>query len=357
MERKVGLCMPIDSLPNRFGIGDFGDSSYEFVDLLKEIGINYWQIGALNKRNTEIFPIDSIYISLDELTRLGLLGKVESFRQYEDELDRQQCIQYKEKYIRDAYSCFCQKRRTFHFLTKQFVVFKNQYVQHEIDDVFKLSQKEIDYYLFKQFISLHQYLKLKEYANQSGIELVVDYTNSLLSETDYSLNFVGLYDFYLIQQNQAELLADVPQVKYLLLEQDNIQKDAMCLINDTIYSRVIFTRDFDLLSEDWNKRKTLLWTSASESIGLRNWFIHKNDYEKENIRLHFKQKQLNNNDDLENLLELIIASNNEYVFIQFHDILKQEEISQCDTSTWRMIDYRLCEKDCLLLKLLIDRYR
>ena len=34
--RKVGMLMPVASLPGRHGIGDFGKESYNFVDLLKE---------------------------------------------------------------------------------------------------------------------------------------------------------------------------------------------------------------------------------------------------------------------------------------------------------------------------------
>ena len=34
--RKVGMLMPVASLPGRHGIGDFGKESYHFVDLLKE---------------------------------------------------------------------------------------------------------------------------------------------------------------------------------------------------------------------------------------------------------------------------------------------------------------------------------
>ena len=42
--RKAGLLIPVSSLPSRFGIGDFGPTSYELVDLVEECGFKIWQI-------------------------------------------------------------------------------------------------------------------------------------------------------------------------------------------------------------------------------------------------------------------------------------------------------------------------
>ena len=38
LERGAGLLMPISSLPSPYGIGTFGKSAYEFVDMLKKPG-------------------------------------------------------------------------------------------------------------------------------------------------------------------------------------------------------------------------------------------------------------------------------------------------------------------------------
>jgi 4-alpha-glucanotransferase len=46
--RQAGLLMSIQSMPNQFGIGDFGPKSYDFVDLLKKTGMTIWQILPLN---------------------------------------------------------------------------------------------------------------------------------------------------------------------------------------------------------------------------------------------------------------------------------------------------------------------
>ena len=46
--RKAGILIPIASLPSKYGIGDFGPTSYEFVDLIVETNFKIWQILPLN---------------------------------------------------------------------------------------------------------------------------------------------------------------------------------------------------------------------------------------------------------------------------------------------------------------------
>lgn len=48
MSRCSGILMHISSLPSRFGIGDFGQEAYSFVDFLARTGQKVWQILPLN---------------------------------------------------------------------------------------------------------------------------------------------------------------------------------------------------------------------------------------------------------------------------------------------------------------------
>ena len=74
MKREAGILMPIASLPNKHGIGDFGPQTYRFIDNLKDANITYWQILPLNRLSYGNSPyqplsshaIDEIYISLDK---------------------------------------------------------------------------------------------------------------------------------------------------------------------------------------------------------------------------------------------------------------------------------------------------
>ena len=78
--RQAGILMSIQSMPNRFGIGDFGPKSYEFVDLLKKTGMTIWQILPLNPLgygNSPYQPysskaMDECYISLEERMACGI---------------------------------------------------------------------------------------------------------------------------------------------------------------------------------------------------------------------------------------------------------------------------------------------
>lgn len=47
-QRSSGILMHITSVPSEFGIGDFGPTTYQFVDFLQQAGQNCWQILPLN---------------------------------------------------------------------------------------------------------------------------------------------------------------------------------------------------------------------------------------------------------------------------------------------------------------------
>jgi len=44
LERSCGILLHITSLPGKYGTGTLGDEVYEFIDLLADNGISYWQI-------------------------------------------------------------------------------------------------------------------------------------------------------------------------------------------------------------------------------------------------------------------------------------------------------------------------
>ena len=42
--KEKGILLPIFSLPSKYGIGDFGKEAYEFINILSENNMKYWQI-------------------------------------------------------------------------------------------------------------------------------------------------------------------------------------------------------------------------------------------------------------------------------------------------------------------------
>ena len=75
--KKAGVLMPVASLPSNHGIGDFGKSSYNFVDLISKAGFKIWQILPLNPlgygnspyQPYSSYAMDELYISLDMLKK------------------------------------------------------------------------------------------------------------------------------------------------------------------------------------------------------------------------------------------------------------------------------------------------
>ena len=79
--RCSGILIHITSLPSKFGVGDFGPSAFEFVDLLKQAGQAYWQILPINPTSfgnspyscTSAFAISPLFVSPEFMIRDGFL--------------------------------------------------------------------------------------------------------------------------------------------------------------------------------------------------------------------------------------------------------------------------------------------
>ncbi len=86
-QRSSGILMHITSVPSEFGIGDFGPTTYQFVDFLKQAGQNCWQILPLNHTTSKTghspyncfsaFAGNPLLISPVLLYRSGLLKRRE----------------------------------------------------------------------------------------------------------------------------------------------------------------------------------------------------------------------------------------------------------------------------------------
>lgn len=201
--RKAGLLLAISSLPSDYGIGDFGENCYKFIDDLKTSNFKIWQILPLNPLgygNSPYQPysskaMDEIYISLDELKKMGLIQKTKKFNANKKAVDYEAVRAFKTPYFKEAYSNF-KKTKEFNTFANQewvqnyavFLTFKknnNMNIWHEWPEEqrtwiknkkFDLTpfKEEIEYEIFIQFILYKQWMKVKKYANSKGIELVGD---------------------------------------------------------------------------------------------------------------------------------------------------------------------------------------
>lgn len=193
--RKAGILLPLSSVPNEFGIGDLGKSSYEFIDYLSEAGIGIWQILPLNPLgygNSPYQPFssyagDEIYISLEKLTECGLLKSSERY-----EMDRTDHVLYEEvrerknPYLRLAFSRFKESPEYSEFIknswVRQYAVYltckKNNdmkcWTEWPEGAISKVDETDIQYEMFVQFIFKKQWGELKAYANENGIKIMGD---------------------------------------------------------------------------------------------------------------------------------------------------------------------------------------
>ena len=77
--KEKGIILPIFSLPSKYGIGDFGNEAYEFIDILSNNNIKYWEILPINACNKlpyapiSYYALNEDYISLDKLKEKGLI--------------------------------------------------------------------------------------------------------------------------------------------------------------------------------------------------------------------------------------------------------------------------------------------
>ena len=102
--KEKGILLPIFSLPSKYGIGDFGYEAYEFIDILSENNIKYWEVLPINECNKlpyspiSYYAIEEDYISLDKLKKEKLIKDAET----RESKDRVIYDNFKEKYYNEV---------------------------------------------------------------------------------------------------------------------------------------------------------------------------------------------------------------------------------------------------------------
>ncbi len=167
--KEKGILLPIFSLPSKYGIGDFGNEAYEFIDILSENGMKYWEILPINACNRlpysplSYYALEEDYISLDKLKECGLIEKPER----REMKDRAVYDDFKEKYYKEAFSKFV--------INKEYVQFiKNKEISEYAEYISNIKGESKEYYMFLQFILYKQWMELKKYANSKNIQIIGD---------------------------------------------------------------------------------------------------------------------------------------------------------------------------------------
>lgn len=208
MERGSGIIMHITSLPNKYGIGSFGEEAFKFVDFLKNAGQKYWQVLPLGPTGYgdspyqcfSAFAGNPYFIGLDLLVKDGLL-RLEDIEnidlgQEKERVDYYKIFKNKMEILKKAYKNNKESLEEFKLENKNwiedyglFMALKNKFdlkawytwdkdirfrEKEAMDKYKKELEDEIGYWIFLQYVFHKQWSSLKEYANSNDIKIIGD---------------------------------------------------------------------------------------------------------------------------------------------------------------------------------------
>jgi 4-alpha-glucanotransferase len=213
--RRSGILLHVTSLPGIHGIGDLGDSAYEFIEFLARSGQKIWQVLPLNPTGYgdspyqcfSAFAGNPLFINLEALREQGLLsaqdlsnapnfpdervayGRVIAFKQ---ELLRKAARTFladRTEAGRQAFDIFCQDNREW---LEDFALFMAcKKVHNDVSWVHwdvGLCQRdpavlkkwrselssELDFHRFAQFEFFRQWKKIRNLCGRHGISIMGD---------------------------------------------------------------------------------------------------------------------------------------------------------------------------------------
>ena len=212
MKRAAGVLLPITSLPSKYGIGCFSKEAYEFVDKLAEAGQSYWQILPLAPTSYGDSPYQSFssfagnpyFIDLETLIQEGVLTKAEcdacDFGDNPTQIDYgkiyaerfallRKAYERSEIYRRPEFAEFCQQNAWWLDDYALFMAVKKRFGGQAwikwAEDIRKRwgfamdyyrreCYYDIEFYKYLQYQFTVQWMRLKEYANNRGVQIIGD---------------------------------------------------------------------------------------------------------------------------------------------------------------------------------------
>lgn len=215
-ERYSGILAHPTSFPSYYGVGDLGQTAYDFVDYLVSAGQTLWQVLPLGPTGFGDSPYQAfsafagqpILISPDKLKEQGLLeqedldgypnlptkyvdyGAViwEKNKLFAKAYERFQEL-VKTNPIKERYAKFCEEQA---FWLDGYVLFmalkdanggklwlewedsERNPSPSEMEELAKKHKERADYYRMLQFLFFDEWYSLKEYANEHDIKIIGD---------------------------------------------------------------------------------------------------------------------------------------------------------------------------------------
>ena len=213
--RSSGVLLHVSSLPGVDGIGDLGKPAFDFVDFLVSTKTRFWQVLPLNPTGYGNSPYQGLsatagnplFIALDDLIPMGLLSKKDLVHRphfSRRKIDFGSVIPWKTGKLHQAFSnfqklqpaelvsqfkSFCRKNKSWLDDFALFMTIKEQQDLQAWDTWpqelrfrdsagLKKFQKEhseqVEEQKFLQFLFFTQWLRVKAYANERGVQVIGD---------------------------------------------------------------------------------------------------------------------------------------------------------------------------------------
>ena len=213
-QRSSGVLMHITSVPSEFGIGDFGPATYKFVDFLKRARQSCWQTLPLNHTTPQTghspyscfsaFAGNPLLISPVLLYRTGLLRKDDIARPPAfpaDKVDFKKVSAHKRALLEiaferfqtrprpDDYQRFCAEHQAWLDPFATFVAIRRHLRRRTWGDwpaalrdrkpralaaATEQLAESIERERFLQYVFYEQYLQLKNYCHDQGVQVIGD---------------------------------------------------------------------------------------------------------------------------------------------------------------------------------------
>ena len=208
--KQAGILMPISSLNSAYGIGDFSQCAYEFIDFLEKSGQSLWQILPMNPlsygdspyQSPSAFALNPYFLSLKDLCDEGLLtqeeinmqknnnSKIDYSKLYEERYPLLETAFNRwngkddEGYLRflrdnaywlDDYALFsalkkCHNNKSWNEWPRDISV----RLPKAIEFYGEALKTEKEFYMFLQYKLYRQWQNLKIYAGSKGITIIGD---------------------------------------------------------------------------------------------------------------------------------------------------------------------------------------
>lgn len=190
---KKGILLPIFSLPSNYGIGDFGKEAREFIDILSDNNIDYWEILPINEGGQypyspiSYYALNKNYISIDHLYELGLIKEVKT----KEKTERIKYDDFKDKYYKEAYLNFEENEEYVEYQKNNPKIIEFAKYMYEREGYSE------GYYIFLQYILDMEWNALKEYANSKNVKIIGDlpiYPDYNSCEVKYHSKYYDLVD-------------------------------------------------------------------------------------------------------------------------------------------------------------------